>query len=77
VQYLPYGSDFGVNGRLVANHREQNIIARMRQHRAEGMSYRGIATRLHDEGILPKRGKRWDHTTVKSILKRNPSNPES
>jgi hypothetical protein len=39
--------------------------------RAEGMSYRGIAVRLDEEGIRPKRGKRWIHTTVKSILVRN------
>jgi hypothetical protein len=37
---------------------------------AEGMSYRGIAVRLDEEGIRPKRGKRWIHTTVKSILNR-------
>ena len=29
------------------------------------------AERLDDEGIMPKRGKRWIHTTVKSILARN------
>jgi hypothetical protein len=43
----------------------------MRKLEAEGMSYRGIAVRLDDEGIRPKRGKRWIHTTVKSILARN------
>jgi hypothetical protein len=43
----------------------------MRLMRAEGMSYRGIVVRLDEEGIRPKRGKRWIHTTVKSILVRN------
>jgi DNA invertase Pin-like site-specific DNA recombinase len=75
--HAPYGSDFGANGRLVANGREQQVIVRMRELRAEGMSFRGIAGRLDREGILPKRGMRWDHTTVKSILKRNSPNPES
>ena len=56
---------------LVQNASEQKVIARMRQLRAEGMSYRGIAVQLDDEGIQPKRGKRWIHTTVKSILTRN------
>src|SRR6266849_4350780 len=69
--HAPFGWDFGVGGRLVANAREQKVIARMRRLRAEGLSYRGIAVRLDDEGILPKRGKRWIHTTVKSILARN------
>jgi len=27
--------------------------------------------RLDEEGIRPKRGKRWIHTTVKSILARS------
>jgi hypothetical protein len=55
---------------LVENAGEQKIIARMRRLRAEGLSYRGIAVRLDNEGIRPKRGKRWIHTTVKSILSR-------
>jgi site-specific DNA recombinase len=69
--HAPFGWDFGAGGRLVENAREQKIIARMRRLRAEGMSYRGIAVRLDGEGIRPKRGKRWIHTTVKSILVRN------
>ena len=68
--HAPYGWDFGSGGRLVENSHEQKIIARMRQLRAGGLSYRGIATRLGGEGILPKRGKRWVHTTVKNILMR-------
>jgi hypothetical protein len=55
----------------VENAGEQKIIARMRRMRAEGLSYRGIAVRLDDEGIRPKRGKRWIHTTVKCILARS------
>src|SRR5215831_16971138 len=55
--HAPYGWDFGPKGRLVENAGEQKIIARMRRMQAEGMR--------------PKRGKRWIHTTVKSILLRN------
>src|SRR6516165_1586157 len=69
--HAPYGSDFGTAGRLVSNDREQSIISRMRQLRSDGMSFRGIASRLDREGIRPKRGKQWIHTTVKSILMRN------
>ena len=64
----PYGE---VISRLVENAREQKIIARMRRMQAEGMSFRGIAVRLDAEGIRPKRGKRWIHTTAKTILARN------
>jgi DNA invertase Pin-like site-specific DNA recombinase len=69
--HAPFGWDFGSGGRLVANASEQRIIAHIRHLRAKGMSYRGIATRLDHAGILPKRGRRWQHTTVKSILQRN------
>jgi DNA invertase Pin-like site-specific DNA recombinase len=69
--HAPFGWDFGPDGHLVENAREQQIIARVRRLRAEGLSYRGIANRLDEEGILPKRGRRWIHTTVKGILARN------
>jgi DNA invertase Pin-like site-specific DNA recombinase len=69
--HAPYGWDFGTGKHLVENPREQEIIDRMRQMQAEGMSFRGIAVCLDAEGIRPKRGKRWIHTTVKSILARN------
>jgi len=69
--HAPFGWDFGPDGVLVANAREQTIIVRMRRLRAEGLSYRGIAARLDGDGILPKRGRRWIHTTVKSILTRD------
>src|SRR6185437_13967939 len=69
--HAPFGWDFGPDGYLVSNAREQTIIALMRGMRAEGLSYRGIATRLDAEEIVPKRGRRWIHTTVKSILTRD------
>src|SRR5499426_1750204 len=69
--HAPYGWDFGRNGLLVENAREQKVIVRMRRLRAQGMSYRGIARRLDGERIRPKRGRRWAHTTVKSVLTRN------
>jgi hypothetical protein len=55
----------------VENAQKQKILARMRVLWAEGLSYRGIATHLEHEGIRPKRGRRWIHTTVKSILARH------
>jgi DNA invertase Pin-like site-specific DNA recombinase len=69
--HAPFGWDFGAGGRLVKNPREQQTIARVRRLRAKGLSYRGIARRLDREGIRPKRGQRWAHTTVKSVLLRN------
>ena len=68
--HAPYGWDFDAGGRLVVNSAEQQTIAYLRQLRAEGWSYRGIARRLDREGIQPKRGRGWMHTTVQSILLR-------
>src|SRR5690349_17937368 len=48
----PFGWDFGPDGRLVANAREQAIIAQIPRLRAQGLSYRGIPARLDGEGIL-------------------------
>jgi DNA invertase Pin-like site-specific DNA recombinase len=45
----PFGSDFGPKGRQVENAREQKVIVRMHRLRAEGLSYRGVATRLDRE----------------------------
>jgi DNA invertase Pin-like site-specific DNA recombinase len=69
--HAPFGWDFGPDGSLVANAREQTVIVRMRRLRSVGLSYRGIAARLNGEGIQPKRARRWIHTTVKGILARN------
>jgi DNA invertase Pin-like site-specific DNA recombinase len=71
--HAPYRWDFGSDGRLVENSREQKGIARMRELYVDGSSYRGIATRLETEGIRPKRGRHWAHTTIKSILTRKVS----
>ncbi len=68
--HAPFGWDFGAGGRLVKNPREQRAIARVRRLRAQGLSYREIARRLDRGGIRPKRGHRWAHTTVKSVLLR-------
>jgi DNA invertase Pin-like site-specific DNA recombinase len=68
--HAPFGWDFDSGVRLIANPWEQQIIAHVRELRAEGLSYRGIAARLNREGIPPKRGRRWMHTAVKSILTR-------
>jgi DNA invertase Pin-like site-specific DNA recombinase len=69
-RHAPFGDDFGPAGNLVANPREQEVIRYMQRLRAEGQSYRQIAARLDEEGIAPKQGGRWQHTTVKNILAR-------
>jgi DNA invertase Pin-like site-specific DNA recombinase len=69
-RHAPFGSDFTVEGKLIDNANEQGTITRMKAWRGAGVSYRGIADRLNQEGIAPKRGGRWVHMSVKGILAR-------
>jgi DNA invertase Pin-like site-specific DNA recombinase len=64
---VPYGyrSDGGV---LIADHAEQNAVARARSLRADGHSLRSIAQALDAEGLAPKKGKRWHPQTVSNLL---------
>ena len=66
----PFGWDFGADGRLTENQREQKALARIRQLHNQGKSLRKIAEWLNDRGIKPKRGKRWIHSSVLRILGR-------
>jgi DNA invertase Pin-like site-specific DNA recombinase len=72
--YAGYGSPaFGQRsdgGELVADEREAAVIARMRELRADGLSYERIAARLDAEGLRPKRGGSWHPQTVSRVLGR-------
>jgi DNA invertase Pin-like site-specific DNA recombinase len=72
--YAGYGSPaFGqqsVNGELVTDDRESAVTARMRDLRAEGMSYQRIADQLNAEGMTSKRGGAWHSQTVARVLGR-------
>jgi len=72
--YAGYGSPaFGqhsVDKELVTDKREAKVIARMRELRSEGLSYRLIAAQLNAEGLESKRGGRWHPQTVQRVLDR-------
>jgi DNA invertase Pin-like site-specific DNA recombinase len=68
--HAPYGWDFGPGVRLVENPAEQRIVVWMRRLRADGKSLREIADLLNDQGVQPKRAKRWSHSSVLRILAR-------
>lgn len=67
---IPFGwADRG--GTLVAIAEEQAVLARIQRCRAAGLTFREIAAELNLDGIATKQGKgSWQHTTVRSILKR-------
>jgi site-specific DNA recombinase len=66
----PYGWDFGPKGKLVENAKEQKICAWILKLHKRGESLRGIAKRLNDRGIEPKRATQWLHSSVLRIVKR-------
>ena len=72
--YAGYGSPpFGqksVNGKLVENSQEQEIIELIRRHHKSGKSLPQIASWLNLQGYTTKRGKHWQPVSVKRVLDR-------
>lgn len=69
-----YGSpkfgEVAIHGDLVADEREGQVIDVIRRHHKSGKSLRAIADYLNQNGYKPKRGNRWQHTSVKTVLDR-------
>ena len=66
----PYGWRFTRAGRLVTNAKEQRVVRWILRLHKRGESLRGIAKRLNDRGIQPKRATCWLHSSVLRIVKR-------
>lgn len=66
---IPFGYIVAEDGKLVECPEELAVISKMQTLRAQGLSYRDIATELELSGIKTKKGNtKWQHTAVKSIL---------
>ena len=72
--YAGYGSPaFGeksVNGNLVADEKEQQIIELIRRHHKSGKSLQQIADWLNGNGYKTKRGQQWRRISIKRVLDR-------
>ncbi|MDJ0898654.1 MAG: recombinase family protein [Xenococcus sp. MO_188.B8] len=72
--YAGYGSPaFGqkaVNGNLVDDPSEQEIIELIRRHHKSGKSLQQIANWLNENGYRTKRGSQWRKISVKRVLDR-------
>ncbi len=72
--YAGYGSPaFGqksVNGELVENEKEQEIIEMIRRHHKSGKSLQQIADWLNQHNYTTKRGHQWKRISVKRVLDR-------
>jgi DNA invertase Pin-like site-specific DNA recombinase len=58
------------DGELVVSDSEKKVIEIIRRHHKSGKSLRAIADYLNSQGYKSKRGKAWQHTSVKSVLDR-------
>lgn len=72
--YAGYGSPaFGqkaIDGKLVEDQKEQNIIELIRRHHKSGKSLQQIANWLNSNGYRTKRGQQWRRISVKRVLDR-------
>ncbi|BAY83532.1 hypothetical protein NIES267_30210 [Calothrix parasitica NIES-267] len=72
--YAGYGSPaFGqesVNGELINNEKEQEIIELIRRHHKSGKSLQQIADWLNHHGYATKRGSEWKRISIKRVLDR-------
>lgn len=72
--YAGYGSPaFGqrsVNGELIDNPIEQQVIDLIRRHHKSGKSLQQIADWLNQQGYTTKRSQQWQRISVKRVLDR-------
>ncbi|OUC16172.1 MAG: recombinase [Alkalinema sp. CACIAM 70d] len=72
--YAGYGAPaFGqqsIDGELVENPNEQEIIELIRRHHKSGKSLQQIADWLNSQGYTTKRGQQWRRVSVKRVLDR-------
>jgi DNA invertase Pin-like site-specific DNA recombinase len=72
--YAGYGSPaFGqrsVDGELIEDPQEQEIIELIRRHHKSGKSLQQIADWLNQNEYQTKRGQQWQRSSVKRVLER-------
>ncbi|MEM8721719.1 MAG: recombinase family protein [Cyanobacteria bacterium P01_G01_bin.39] len=72
--YAGYGSPaFGqkvINGELVADAGEQQVIELIRRHHKSGKSLQQIADWLNNHSYKTKRGQQWRRISIKRVLDR-------
>lgn len=66
----PYGYSLATDGKsLIPEPREQAILAWILEHRAQGIPLRALAAQLNEQGVPARRGGRWSHSSIISLLK--------
>jgi len=62
----PYGYDL-VDGDLIENENEQQVIKLVAKYKAKGLSYSKIARVLAGAGFLSRTGRTFDHKSIKQM----------
>ena len=65
---VPFGFNV-VDGKLVEDVQEQDILHRINRLRAKGHTLQEIADELNADGVATKRGRPWSYGTVSKALK--------
>lgn len=70
VRNAPFGYRL-VNGRLEEHPVEQSILTIIFRLNAQGISACGIAKRLNEQNIRPRKASKWTQPLISLIIKRN------
>jgi len=66
---LPFGYDW-LDGELVVDPKEHRVVQKILRLWRDGKSARLIADILNQQNTLTRMGKRWFHSSVNSVIKR-------
>ena len=66
---LPYGYDW-LDGKLVVDPKEYRVVQKILRLWRNGKNARFIADVLNQQNIPTRMGKRWFHSSVNSVIKR-------
>jgi site-specific DNA recombinase len=69
--YLPVLGLTSVRGRFILIPEEIETLTRIFEMRAAEVSFTEIATTLNNEGVLSKKGRKWDPTSIRQITFNN------
>ena len=65
---MVYGFD-NVNGKMVINNNERNVIKRIKNLRSRNWSWRRISNKLNEDGIKSKEGNNWYDGSLYNMMK--------
>ena len=65
---MMYGYD-NINGKMIENKFEKNIIRRIKNFRSRNWSWRRISNRLNEEGVKSKENKIWYDGSLYNMMR--------